>query len=123
MSNKIKVGTSKIAGAGRGVFATADIRKNETIEICPVIIIEEDTHLQHTILQHYIFEYTKNSSMLALGWGSLYNHHVTPNAKYELQQNDDTGLNADLFIIATRKILKGEEIYINYGPHYDEIFK
>ena len=126
MSNKIYIGPSKIMKAGRGVFAAADIRKNEVIEICPVIIIarKDGGHLSETILQHYIFDYTHGRSLMALGYGSLYNHNVTPNAKYEILENHtNPGLSGELYITAIRRILKGEEIYINYGAYYDEKYK
>ncbi len=121
MNDKIYIAKSKIKEAGRGVFASADIKKNETIEAAPVIIFDhdDDGQVAKTILQHYVFEYTKNSSLLALGFGSLYNHSLTPNAKYEIEENE---LGNVLYFIATRKILKGEEIYINYGPFYDEMY-
>lgn len=122
MNDKIYIAKSRIKGAGRGVFALADIKKNEVIEGCPVIIFnnEDDGLVTQTILQYYVFEHTKKTSLLALGFGSLYNHSLTPNARYEIEENE---LGSVLYFVAKRKILKGEEIYINYGPFYDELYK
>ena len=112
--------------AGRGIFATADSKKNELIEICPVLIMNEKdaVMMMKTMLKDYVFEYNKTGCMLALGYGSLYNHHVKPNAKYEIAESE--GVNPgmfELYITATKSIRKDEEVYINYGTYYDEKFQ
>lgn len=123
MKSKVAVRESKIKGAGRGVFATADIKKGEVIEICPILIFrEDDTALvMETALQNYVFEYEGTSSMFALGFGSLYNHRKTPNAIYELLEHEGkTPQDSELYITAIKPIAKNEEVYINYGPAHDE---
>jgi SET domain-containing protein len=124
-SNKIYIAKSKIEKAGRGVFAAEAIRKNEVIEVAPVIIIDhaDDTLLTTTILQHYLFEHTPKTSLMALGYGSLYNHSLVPNAKYEIEENEvDSKIDGVLYFTATKAIGKGEEIYINYGKYYDDVY-
>jgi hypothetical protein len=125
MSKKVYVGQSKIAGAGRGVFAAADLKKNAVIEICPVITMgAKDADLcMKTQLKDYVYEYDNTGCMLALGYGSLYNHHVKPNARYEMAESegDHPGM-PELYIVALKPIAKDEEIYINYGKHFDEQF-
>lgn len=125
MNDKIYVAQSRIKGAGRGVFALADIKKGDVIEICPIIIFrdKDDKRILTTVLQHYVFEYDKTSSFLALGYGSLYNHSLTPNARYEIEEYDDPAVGSLLYFIAAKKIRKGEEICINYGPHFDKLYK
>lgn len=126
MGKKIEIAQSGLPGAGRGVFATAAIKVDEVIESCPILIFDkkDDAHITKTLLMNYIFDYTGRSSMLALGYGSIYNHNVTPNAKYELVEYEGLpDLHNELCITATKPIAKGEEIFINYGPYYDEKFK
>jgi hypothetical protein len=41
-SAKIYSGESKIKNAGRGVFAAQEIKKDEVIESCPIILINEN---------------------------------------------------------------------------------
>lgn len=47
--------------------------------------------------------------VLALGYGSLYNHSKSPNAKYQISKKEKT-----ITFTVTRNIKKDEEIYINY---------
>ena len=123
MRNKIEIRKSKIKNAGRGVFATVDIKKGEVIEICPIIILwdKDFPHVQETLMIGYVYGYTGNSTMIALGYGSLYNHLNTPNAKYELVEHEGMKeQDSELYITALRPIMKNEEIYINYGGEYNE---
>ncbi len=118
MNNKIHVAKSEIKNAGRGVFASRNIKVDEIIEICPILILgKKDTVLtMKTMLQHYVYEYEKDTTLMALGYGSLYNNKDTPNAKYELQEYPGSpAQDSELVITAIRPIAKNEEIFINYG--------
>ena len=118
MTKKIHVAKSSIKNAGRGVFASVPIKKNEIIEVCPILILwNKDTGLiMETSLQNYVYEYTESSTMLALGYGSLYNYRDTPNAKYELLEHDGKPeQDSELLITALRPIAQDEEIFIDYG--------
>jgi len=125
MSKKVYVGKSNIHLAGRGVFASVDFKKNAVIEVCPVITMDAmDAELMmQTLLSDYVYEYDKKGCLLALGYGSLYNHHVKPNAKYEIGESEEPypGM-LELYIVATRAIAKDEEIYINYGKYFNSKF-
>ncbi|MFN5732282.1 MAG: SET domain-containing protein-lysine N-methyltransferase, partial [Planctomyces sp.] len=59
------------------------------------------------------FEYGRGTVALALGFGALYNHSFTPNARY-----DDAGRQVKEFR-ALRDIQPGEEITINYNGTED----
>jgi hypothetical protein len=110
MSKKVYIGTSKLKMAGRGVFASVDIKKNAVIELCPVIIMnEKDANAaMQTMLKDYVFEHDKTGCMLALGYGSLYNHHVKPNAKYEMAENEESAPGTlELCITSLKPIAKG----------------
>ena len=120
MNNKIHIARSDIKNAGRGVFASRNIKVNEIIEVCPILILgSKDTVLvMKTMLQHYVYEYEKDSTMMALGYGSLYNNRDVPNAKYELLEYPGSlAQDSELIITAIKPISKNEEICIDYGIH------
>ncbi|AKB25030.1 hypothetical protein MSMTP_1561 [Methanosarcina sp. MTP4] len=101
-------------GKGKGVFAQKHFEKDEIIETCPVIVLppEEVDILEHTKLFNYYFAWGSDSreAAVALGYGSLYNHSYTPNAKYEKDLK-----NGLLKYVCIRDIQQNEEITINYN--------
>ena len=103
-----------IPGKGRGVVAERRIHAGETIERPPVLVIprEEVGRIRETRLAHYYFEWGEdcNEAAIALGYGSLYNHSYTPNARYEFRESEER-----LEFLALREIEAGEEITINYN--------
>jgi len=115
-SDKIYLGLSRIPNAGRGVFAIRKIKKNETIEICPTIEVPKHdvSNIRESILITYFFYFGKNKErpIIALGFGSIYNHSDKPNAKYKLRPTEKT-----LDFIALKDIKKDEEITVNYNPN------
>jgi len=111
-SDKVYVSKSKVPKAGRGVFARANIKRGEIIETCPIIKIPEEdpANLNGSILVTY-FYYFKTHLALTLGFGSIYNHSYTPNAKYKLRARESV-----IDFTAIKNIKKGEEITVNYNP-------
>lgn len=107
---KVQVKKSEIHG--KGIFATKDIKKDEVIEVCPIIILnQEDTKIiDNTSLYNYYFGWRNNGSAIVLGYGSIYNHSYQPNARY----NRDF-INNNVIFIAIKPIRKGEEITVNYN--------
>lgn len=111
---------SEIPKKGRGVYTSMDITSGDTIEICPVIIIPklQLPIIHKTILHDYYFlwgEYMEDCA-IALGFGSLYNHEVHPNANFILDLENNT-----IDIVAIQNISAGSEITINYhGEPGDE---
>ena len=120
-SNKIYISQSKIANAGRGVFAGVNIKKGEIIESCPVIeILKRDSeNINLSMLVTYIYYLGKNKErmIVALGFGSIYNHTFQPNAKYKEKYKEKV-----IDFIALNKIKKIDEITVNYsqGNHKDK---
>lgn len=97
-------------GKGRGVFARQFIPEGTVFERVPVLVIPEDEVLEQPgVLSHYVFEWGRGTVALALGFGSMYNHSFSPNARY-----DDVGRLTKIFT-ALRDISAGEEITINYN--------
>lgn len=115
-SQKIYLAPSHIPNAGRGVFAKAPILKGETIEMCPVILIDEQrvVHIRSTKLHDYYFMWGENpkfhKAAICLGFGSLYNHSYTPNATYKKRKSREL-----IEFIALYDIETDEEITVNYN--------
>ncbi|MFT4664664.1 MAG: SET domain-containing protein [Polaribacter sp.] len=106
--------------AGRGVFSTEDIPAGSVIEICPVILIPPDQikSIESTELFDYYFQWGEDekSCAITLGYGSLYNHSFSPNARYYTDFESDT-----LDVIALLDISAGEEITFNYNGEPDDM--
>lgn len=103
---------------GRGVFATKDFQAGEIIEACPIVYVspKERTFLEKTILAYYIYPWTSTRcGVMVLGYGSIYNHSFTPNAKWEQDFQEKT-----MIYRAAKKIAKGEEILVNYNGYDDK---
>ena len=104
----------KYAPATRAVVATQDIKKGKIIELCPVIRMPYEEvfgpELNFPTISHYCFGYYKGYTVIALGFGSLYNHSETPNAKYEPKASDA------LCFEAIKDIATNEEITVDYYP-------
>ncbi len=121
-----KVRVASIPGKGRGVFATDFINKGELIESCPVIpaaLREEDAKsLWKTDLLHYVYNWIDPSeypdgdppgmdlSAFVLGYGMIYNHSSSPNARYERDYPARL-----MNYIALCDIPAGAEICVDYG--------
>lgn len=110
---------------GRGVFAVRDIPAGTVIERAPVILIPceqvyGDTPMARRAarISWYVFDWKgctkRNYVALALGYGSIYNHSPTPNARTEPEPPDVLGFHA------IRDIASGEEITINYNDGFAE---
>ena len=107
---------------GRGVFARRDVATGEVVERVPVLLIPRAQVFGPTELARraariswYVFSWIKTKRdyvALSLGYGSIYNHSDTPNAKYAMSPPDV------MEFIAIRPIRAGEEILIDY--HGDE---
>ena len=122
---------------GRGVFATKDFSEGDTIECCPVLpifidtedededceITDEDDQLRFewnsTNLTNYVYDFSWYQ-VIALGYGSLYNHSDDPNVDY------DTYEEANMIVMsAARDIKAGEQLFIAYDnpEEYDISFE
>ncbi len=99
---------------GRGVFCAVEINAGDIIEACPIIKIPHGQlkDIDKTIIYEYYFlwEEAGYEACVALGYGSLYNHHPDPNAEAIMDYNTD-----EIIIRAKRDIMSGQEILINYS--------
>jgi SET domain-containing protein len=107
---------------GRGVFARRDIAPDEIFERVPVLLIPRaqvfgpsEIARRAARLSWYVFSWIRTKRdyvALSLGYGSIYNHSATPNAKYVMHPPDA------MEFVAIRPIRAGEEVLIDY--HGDE---
>lgn len=96
----------------RGLIAARNIKKNEILEKCPIVLIgkKEEEALKKTVIWKYYFEWNDKHHCLCLGYGSLFNHSYSPNAKYTFDFK-----NKLLVFRSIMEIKQGEEITINYN--------
>ena len=98
------------------MFATAKFEEDDVIEACPILVVPpaEARKVAATTFGDYVYEW-HDGYALALGFGSLYNHSRSSNARYEMDYETE-----EITIIAVKRIRVGEEITINYnGDHTD----
>lgn len=111
----IYIDASGMKGAGRGVFAARTISKGSLIEQCPVVALDEKKdrdHLRKTGLVNYYFLWgdKRDHAAICLGWGAVYNHSFSPNARYEKVMEEGR-----MDFYALTDIAPGEEIVVNYN--------
>ncbi len=111
-SSKVSYGT--LPDKGLAVFARLDIRDGESVEVCPLIILERlAMGVDELNDRLFVFEQEEELYALPLGYGALYNHSDEPNADWSIDYEKE-----QLRIIAKKDILPGEEITISYGENY-----
>ena len=102
------------AQRGRGVFTTESIPAGKTIEIAPVIVLNqaERAIVDTTLLHDYILEWgaDEKQAAVALGYASIYNHSVDANCTYDMDFEHKT-----IQIQTKRDIVVDEELCINYN--------
>jgi SET domain-containing protein len=119
-SNLIEIRRAENRGkGGRGVFAVRNIAAGTVIECVPVLLIPTSQVFgdpaeasPSPAISWYVFDWSgmtkRDYVAMALGYGSIYNHSYTPNARYRRVPPDF------LEFVALRDISPGEEILINY---------
>lgn len=63
------------------------------------------------MLNDYVFKLNDKYSLLALGFGSLFNHHNDPHINYNVTDGK-------VYYVTVKDILPNEEIFISYGDHW-----
>jgi SET domain-containing protein len=103
----------QVEGKGRGVFARDAIAKGALIEQVPLLLVPlrmVTGGLENPDLSRFFFMQDDPDTLaVCLGYGSLYNHSYTPNARY------DDGRGATMLFTALCDIARDEEICINYN--------
>lgn len=84
------------------------------IERAPVLVLSaaDCETIRQTHLRSYYFEWGEDDTQaaIALGYGSLYNHSYTPNARFEFLEREQC-----IEFVAIKEIEIGEEVLINYN--------
>jgi SET domain-containing protein len=104
---------------GTGVFARRPFEPGDVIESCPVIVCGEgeEALLEQTQLRGLYFHWDEEGAVaIALGFGSLYNHAWSSNARYEADGDE-----AVIRFVCVRPIEPGDEVTINYTGSPDGI--
>lgn len=100
-----------IPNIGKGVFATANIKKGTLLTIfggCVMTLKEEAklpaviSDIAHQIHQNFVLGVTNKNQ---LGLTDYYNHSCNPNA----------GFKGQIFLVAMRNIKKGEQVVFDYA--------
>lgn len=98
---------------GRGVFTDSRIAENAVIERCPVIEIPETekARIDRTVIFDFYYGWggPRGPIALPLGYGAIYNHSSSPNARSVRRLEDRV-----LEFVALREIAPHEEILVNY---------
>ncbi len=122
---EVRRDTTKGRGA-RGVYALDAISVGDVIETVPVLLIPK-SHIFGTSdlarnaarISWYVFAWkvptNREYVALALGYGSLYNHSFTPNARYRCLAPDSIEFSC------IKPIAPGQEIYVNYNGEPDDL--
>lgn len=114
---------------GRGVFCLTDIKKGETLETTPALILNEEdsAQIESTYLQSYVFKIgdiseelkaacgidaVDDATCVVMGVGSYCNHSDTPNAQILWEETDGSLLYS---LEAIDDIPAGTEIRTTYG--------
>lgn len=112
LEDRALVRVMPIDGKGRGVVAAMPLSRGDVLERAHVIVVpvEQTARLDHTVLEHYVYDWPGGRLAVALGNGSLFNHSFRPNARYrrDLEAHQ-------LVFEALVDIAPGEEITVNYN--------
>lgn len=114
MIHNSKVYVKKSTIHGWGVFAKEDIKQGDIVEECLTLTLPIIRGQSSPLMIDYRFNWPQGSDwkeqVLALGYGSLYNHSETPNA-YWVSNIE----NKSFLFISNRDIKQDEEILVWYG--------
>jgi len=115
ISKKIAVKRSSVDGWG--VFATGQIRKEEIIEECHLVLLSAKKWAEvDPLLQDYAFGWPRGSKEtfgLPFGFGCCYNHSSDANINW--MSDKEKGVYR---FFSLRDIEAGEELCHNYGRAY-----
>mmetsp|Transcript_2887 Transcript_2887/g.5932 ORF Transcript_2887/g.5932 Transcript_2887/m.5932 type:complete len:151 (+) Transcript_2887:3-455(+) len=105
----------EVDGRGRGLFSIDPLFRGDLIHEAPCLLVPHASykeHACHTVLEHYLFNCKDGDRLLALGYGSIFNHSDPPNVDYRLDKDAMT-----IRYYAARDIEADEELCIYYGAN------
>ncbi len=93
---------------GRGVFAARDFKAGEVVEACPFVFTGKASGEIHNMVYDF-----QGHSVLALGFGTLYNHSSNNNLTYVLDPE------THCIVFSTKRPIKAhEELFSHYGDKW-----
>jgi len=108
----VYIKTSNVGGGfGRGIFAKKKFFKGDIIEYGPGLKGTAE-QMFCGIYRDYVYECKDDppNEILALGYGSIYNHSKNNNASMKIDGHS-------FYVVANRDIEKDEEIFTHYGDN------
>ena len=157
--DNIREGPSTIEGAGRGAFATRQLKQDTVITPAPLVQIMDRSVLNYDtarsnatsqLLINYCFGHRKSTLLLCPTTHlTLINHNSkSPNAKIRWSKSSQNRVDGDINyrtrgldempvdfasvgtfntkiafeVVATKDIDIGEEIFLDYGPEWENAF-
>lgn len=118
LKRPLKLEVNQSPGKGWGVFATSPIYKGEIIEECPILEIPRKVYqcVPDLFIDYVFSSLTQNEiPVLPFGFGCIYNHSNTPNARWSLHPENDKIFR----FTAIQNIKPGEEVCTYYaGEEY-----
>ncbi|KAL3940997.1 MAG: hypothetical protein SGBAC_004574 [Bacillariaceae sp.] len=133
--DNIKPKKSRIKDAGRGAFATRHLEKGAIVAPVPVLPISRealefeasDGSPTYQLLLNYCFGSKDSSTVFyPLGpWVNLINHYPNTNVRLQWRNQKTPPVSKDgvymmMELVATKQIEAGEELYLDYGPSWEE---
>jgi hypothetical protein len=117
ISLPIYVSTSETLNGIRCIKASKNIKTDELIESCPVILIPvgQLEHHDKTILTNYNYAWDDKNDAFVLGYCVLTNHSFSANVIYKCNLEKKC-----MEFFAAKDIQKDEEIFINYNGKPDD---
>jgi len=111
---------SSIPGIGLGLFTRKTIYKGDTIgPYAGRIITDEEANEEPYVSSLYMLWICKDHWVVGEGEGSSYtryiNHSDNPNTRFVVSTRWKKAR-----VEATKRICRGEEVFVNYGPEYWE---
>lgn len=97
---------------GRGVFAAKNIKAGTVVNVSETLVVKKSGIGSKCVLLDYFYDFDRNNFLLALGYGSLFNHSKTPNIEVA---RIEVGKRHLLEYTALMPIKKGEQLFFNYA--------
>jgi SET domain-containing protein len=112
IDKRLYVANSPMKDAEWGVFTDSFIAKGTTIEIARTLKLKNEHLFQEgNMLNDYVFKLDDKHSLLALGFGSLFNHSEKPMVSYKVTDGK-------VFYYTLQDIFPNDEITISYGDNW-----
>lgn len=109
----VPIRVAKSPTHGRGMFATNRISRGTVLDRGYAVAFTDKPGDQSGVVDRYAFDYDGKRRCIVLGVASLCNHRSDANAEIDIDKKLGT-----YRLIALRAIIRGEEIFIDYGEEY-----